>query len=62
MDTDAHVDSSDVSLAEYLCTHGCLSMFLQRDFSLTSSSTWASMSSLGIPDRGLVPLEGLVDR
>ena len=24
VDNDAYVDSSDVSLAEYLCTHGCL--------------------------------------
>jgi hypothetical protein len=36
-------------------------MFLQRDFNLTSSSTWASMVSLEIPDRGLVPMESLVD-
>ena len=36
-------------------------MFCRGDFSLNSSSMWASTSSLGIPDRGLVPMEGLVD-
>ena len=30
VDTDAYVDSSDVSLAEYLRTHVALLMFLQR--------------------------------
>ena len=30
VDNDAYVVSSDVSLAEYLCTHVALFMFLQR--------------------------------
>ena len=46
VDTDANVDSSDVSLAGYICTHVCLFYVLQRDFNLASSSTWASMFSL----------------
>ena len=29
VDNDAYADSSDVSLAKYLCTHVCLFMFLQ---------------------------------
>ena len=42
VDTDAYVASSDVSLAEYLCTHVCLIYVLERDFSLASSSAWTS--------------------
>ena len=61
-DTDAYVVSSDVSLAGYICTHVCLIYVLRRDFVLTSSLTWASTISLGIPNKGLAPLEGLVDR
>ena len=30
VDNDAYVISSDVSLAEYLCTHSCLIYVLQR--------------------------------
>jgi hypothetical protein len=36
VDTDAYVDSSDVSLAVYLCTHGCLIYFCRGDFSFTT--------------------------
>ena len=46
VDNDAYVDSSDVSLAGYICTHVCLFYVLQRDFSLTSSSAWTSTFSL----------------
>ena len=46
VDNDAYVDSSDVSLAGYICTHVCLFMFLQRDFGLVSSSAWTSTFSL----------------
>src|SRR3954471_13783270 len=45
-DTDAYVVSSDVSLTGYICTHVCLFMFLQRDFSLASSIAWTSTFSL----------------
>ena len=46
VDNDAYVDSSDVSLAGYICTHVCLFSVLQRDFSLTSISAWSSTFSL----------------
>src|SRR3954470_23646983 len=46
IDTDAYVASSDVSLAEYNCTHLCLFYVLQRDFSLASSTAWTSTFSL----------------
>ena len=46
VDNDAYVASSDVSLAGYICTHVCLFYILQRDFSLTSSSTWTLTFSL----------------
>src|SRR4051812_36669072 len=46
VDTDAYVDSSNVSLVGYICTHVCLFMFLQRDFSIASSSAWTSTFSL----------------
>ena len=46
VDNDAYVDSSDVSLAGYICTHVCLFMFLQRDFGLASSFAWTSTFSL----------------
>ena len=46
VDTDAYVDSSDVSLAGYICTHVCLFYVLQRDVSLASSSVWTSTFSL----------------
>ena len=36
VETDAYVVSSDVSLAEYLCTHGCLIYVYTGDFSLAS--------------------------
>ena len=35
IDTDAYVASSDVSLAEYLCTHVCLIYVLQRETSVS---------------------------
>ena len=46
VDADAYVDSSDVSLAEYFCTHVCLLYVLQRDFSLASSFAWTLTFSL----------------
>ena len=46
VDNDAYVVSSDVSLAEYICTHVCLIYVLQRDVSLASSSVWTSTFSL----------------
>ena len=46
VDTDAYVDSSDVSLAGYICTHICLIYVLQREFGLTSSIAWTSKFSL----------------
>ena len=42
IDTDAYVDSSDVSLAGYICTHVCLFYVLQRDVNLGHSSAWTS--------------------
>ena len=35
LDTDARMIGSDVSLAEYLCTHVALFMFCNGDFDLT---------------------------
>ena len=35
IDIDAYVASSDVSLAEYLCTHVCLIYVLQRETSVS---------------------------
>ena len=60
VDNDAYVDSSDVSLAGYICTHVCLFMFLQRDFGLASSSAWTSTFSL-LPQLRSCASAGLVD-
>ena len=46
VDNEAYVDRSDVSLAGYICTHVAYFMFLQGDFSLTSSSAWTLTFSL----------------
>ena len=46
VDNDAYVVSSDVSLAGTFVLTFAYFMFLQRDFSLTSSSTWTSTFSL----------------
>ena len=44
LDTDACMIGSDVSLAEYLCTHVALFMFCSGDFGLISVP-WTSTSS-----------------
>ena len=61
VDTDAYVDSSDVSLAGYICTHVCLFYVLQRDFSLTSSSAWTSTFSIVTSAMILYHWEDLVE-
>ena len=60
VDNDAYVDSSDVSLAGYICTHVCLFYVLQRDFSLISSSSWTSTFSL-LPQLRSCASAGLID-